>query len=219
MERYEVSTVEAPREPSFVLRDIDWSGYRSIADSVGESHVRLTYDRGNLELMTLSHGHERWSGLLGRLIEALTEEFDMPCQSGGSTTLNREDLERGLEPDRCYYLEHGSAVRDKDEIDLTVDPPPDLAIEVDISRSSLSRMNIYASLGVPEVWRFDGETLCVFRLDSKARYVESEESPHFPMLPLAEVQAFLLRRNSMDETRLVKAFRAWVRELQSQRGN
>jgi Uma2 family endonuclease len=201
-----------------VLRDIDWPGYKSIADSVGESHVRLTYDRGNLELMTLSHGHERWSGLLGRLIEALTEELDMPCQSGGSTTLDREDLARGLEPDRCYYLEHEAAVRDKDEIDLAVDPPPDLAIEVDISRSSLSRMSIYAALGVPEVWRFDGERLRVFRLDAQARYIESEQSPHFPMLPLAEVQAFLLRRNSMDETRLVKAFRAWVRELQSQRG-
>jgi len=213
-----VSTVEAPREQSFVLRDIDWSGYRSIADSVGESHVRLTYDRGNLELMTLSHGHERWGELLGQFIQVLTDELNMPRQSGGSTTLNREDLERGIEPDRCYYLEHEFAVRDKDEIDLSVDPPPDLAIEVDISRSSLSRMNIYAALGVPEVWRFDGETLRVFRLESQTRYVESDQSPHFPMLPLTEVQAFLLRRNSMDETRLVKAFRAWVRELQSQRG-
>jgi Uma2 family endonuclease len=201
-----------------VLRDIDWNGYRSIAESVGESHVRLTYDRGNLEFMTLSHGHERWSGLLGRLIEALTEELDVACQSGGSTTLDREDLERGLEPDRCYYLEHEAAVRDKDQIDLAVDPPPDLAIEVDISRSSLSRMNIYAALGVPEVWRFDGETLRVYRLADQGRYVASEQSPHFPMLPLAEVQAFLLRRNTMDETRLVKSFRAWVRELLAQRG-
>jgi Uma2 family endonuclease len=218
VEKANMSTVDAPREQSFVLRDINWTGYRSIAALVGESHVRLTYDRGNLELMTLSHGHERWSGLLARLIEALTEELDMPCQSGGSTTLNREDLERGIEPDRCYYLEHEAAVRDKDEIDLTVDPPPDLATELDIGRSSLSRMNIYAALGVPEVWRFDGETLRVFQLAENACYVESKQSPHFPTLPLAEVQVFLLRRNSMDETRLVKSFRAWVRELQAHRG-
>lgn len=217
-ENFGVATVEAPKEQRFMLRNVDWSSYRSFADALGESHVRLTYDRGNLELMTLSHGHERLSSLLGRFIEVLTEELDMPCQSGGSTTLNREDVERGLEPDRCYYLEHEAAVRDKDQIDLTIDPPPDLAIEVDISRSSLSRMDIYAALRVPEVWRFDGESLRVYRLSEEGRYHQSAHSPHFPFLPLAEVQPFLLRRNTMDETSLVKAFRQWVRELLRSRG-
>jgi Uma2 family endonuclease len=195
------------------MRNVDWPRYRAIANALGETHVRLTYDRGNLEFMTLSHGHERWSSLLGQFVEVLTEELSMPRQSGGSTTLDREDLERGLEPDRCYYLEHEAAVRDKDEIDLTVDPPPDLALEVDVSRSSLSRMSIYAAIRVPEVWRFDGEQLRVYRLPNDGRYIESAQSLHFPFLPLAEVQAFLLRRNTMDETSLIKAFRQWVRTL------
>jgi Uma2 family endonuclease len=214
-----VSTVDAPQEQRFLMRNIDWSQYRSIADNLGESHVRLTYDRGNLEFMTLSHDHERWSGVLGRFVDVITEELNMPCQSGGSTTLNREDVERGIEPDKCYYLEHEAEVRDKGEIDLTVDPAPDLAIEVDISRSSLSRMDIYAKLRVPEVWRYDGEVLRVYQLNEDGRYIQVERSPHFPFLPLDEVQSFLLRRNSMDETSLVKAFRQWVRELLARRGD
>jgi len=208
-----VATVQAPQEQRFLMRNLDWPRYRTIADALGETHVRLTYDRGNLEFMTLSHGHERWSSLLGQFVEVLTEELNMPRQSGGSTTLDREDLERGLEPDRCYYLEHEAAVRDKDEIDLAVDPPPDLALEVDVSRSSLSRMSIYAAIRVPEVWRFDGEQLRVYGLAADGRYLESAQSLHFPFLPLAEVQAFLLRRNTMDETSLIKAFRQWVRSL------
>jgi Uma2 family endonuclease len=209
-----VATAEAPQDQRFLLRNIDWSRYRSLADALGEVHVRLTYDRGKLELMTLSHGHERWSNLLGRFVEVLTEELEMPCQSGGSTTLDREDLERGLEPDQCYYIEHETAVRNKDDIDLGIDPPPDLVIEVDVSRSSLSRMDIYAALGVPEVWRFDGTSLHVYRL-AEGRYVEGDHSPHFPHLPLAEVHSFLLRRNTMDETSLIRAFRQWVRGLQT----
>jgi len=207
-----VATVETPRDQRFVMRNITWQAYRSIADSIGECHVRLTFDRGNLEFMTLSLGHERWGALLGQFVEVLTEELDMPRQSGGSTTLNREDLDRGLEPDRSYYLEHEPQVRDKDQIDLTFDPPPDLGIEIEISRSALNRMSIYAALHVPEIWRFDGRRLRVFRLTEEATYVETTTSPHFPFLPLNELEAFLLRRNEMDETRLVKAFRHWVRE-------
>jgi len=212
-----VATLEIPREQRFLVRNRSWSDYRAFAEALGEAHVRLTYDRGNLELMTLSLGQERWSGLLGRFVEVITEELNLPCQSAGSTTLNREDMERGLEADRSYYLEHEAAVRDKDEIDLTVDPPPDLALEIDVSRSSLSRMDIYAALRVPEVWRFDGETLLVYRLDENSQYAESTHSSHFPFLPLAEVQAFLLRRNSMDETSLIKAFRQWVRQVLASR--
>lgn len=161
--------------------------------------------------MTLSHGHERCSSLLGRFVEVTTEELNMPMQSGGSTTFGREELERGLEPDRCYYLENEPLVRDKDEIDLETDPPPDLAIEVDVSRSSLDRMGIYAAIRVPEVWRFDGETLRVFRLNKRGKYAEAARSQHFPFLPLSEVAQFLQRRTEMDETSLVRSFRRWVR--------
>jgi Uma2 family endonuclease len=103
-------------------------------------------------------------------------------------------------------------VRDKDEIDLTIDPPPDLAFEIDISRSSLNRMGIYAAMRVPEIWRFDGEVLRVHQLTDEGSYVEVDRSRYFPFLPLKELEAFLHRRGETDETSLVKAFRQWVRE-------
>lgn len=201
----------APHEQRFLMRNVDWQSYRAFADALGESHVRLTYDRGNLEFMTPSHGHERWKSLLGRFVGVLTEELNVPMQSGGSTTFNRADLARGLEPDECYYLENEPLVRDKDEIDLDVDPPPDLAVEIDISRSSLNRMAIYAALRVSEIWRFDGQQLRVYHLVDGS-YVEADHSRHFPFLPLAEMQVFLLRRNNMDETSLIRSFRQWVRD-------
>src|SRR5205823_3484557 len=115
-------------------------------------------------------------------------------------------------PDKCFFFEHEQDVRGKDKLDLSVDPPPDLAIEVDISRSSLNRMGIYAALGVPEVWRFDGQVLRVYRLGPNRSYAEVQESEHFPFLPIVKVQEFLLQRGQMDETKLVKTFRQWVRE-------
>lgn len=138
--------------------------------------------------------------------------MNLPCQSARSTTYNREDLDKGIEADDCYYLEHEPLVRDKDEIDLEVDPPPDLAVEVQVSRSALDRMGIYAAMKVPEVWRFDGDRIHVHVLGPDGLYTIVERCPHFPFLPMHELEAFLRRRNDMDETQLVKQFRQWVRE-------
>ena len=204
--------VLAPAEQRFVFRGIDWAAYRRLADALDEQHVRLTYDGENLELMTVSRLHDKLSRLIARLLAALTEELDVPFDSAGSLTLDRADLSRALEPDECFYLDHEPLVRNKDEIDLAIDPPPDLAVEVDVSRSSLNRMTIYASLGVPEVWRLDVARLRVYRLGSDGTYAEVERSQYFPFLPPSEVVTFLNRRTEMDETRLVKTFRGWVRE-------
>jgi Uma2 family endonuclease len=209
-----VATVQAPEQQRFMLRDLDWPQYRAIAESLNEHRVRLTYDRGNLELMTLAHEHEHWNELLGQFIVVLTDELNMPRQSGGSTTFDREDLDRGIEPDRCYYLTNEPLVRGKDEIDLTVDPPPDLAIEIEVTRSVLRRMGIYAALRVPEIWRFDPgvPSLRVYRLTPAGTYAEADRSAYFPFLPLAPIVAFLRQRGSVDETSLVRSFRQWVQE-------
>src|SRR5262249_44955535 len=155
--------------------------------TLGEQRVRLTYDRGTLELMTPSYRHEHYKMLLGRLLETWTEEHDIPIRSGGSTTFHREDVDRGLEPDQCYYIQHEYAVRGKEEIDLASDPPPDLAIEVDITSSVLNRLAIYAALGVPEVWRYNGIRLEVYRLGTDRTYVRSDQSLTFPSLPLTDI--------------------------------
>lgn len=196
----------------FLLRDADWQTYQRLLDALGDRPVRVTYDRGVLEIMTLSLGHERYSRLLGRLVETLTEELELAIQNAGSTTFNREDLDRGLEPDQCFYIENEPLVRDKEEIDLSVDPPPDLALEIDMSRSSLNRLGIYAALRVPEVWRFDGETILAYLLDDSGVYRASAVSGIFPFLPLQELVRFLKMRTEMDDNSIVRAFRMWVRE-------
>lgn len=197
---------------AIVVHGLDWRRYRDIAHAIGESHVRLTYSAGELEFMTLSHGHERCCSLIGRMIDVLTEELDLPVQSGGSTTLDREDLDRGAEPDRCYYLEHEPLVRGKEEIDLAVDPPPDLAVEVDMSRSSRVRLTIYAMMGIPEVWRFDGETMWFHRLNAEPRYDLTSESLFFPGISPNLLSEFLAQRSELDDTRLMRRFRQWVRD-------
>ena len=120
--------------------------------------------------MSPSSMHERYNCLFRRMIETLTEELAIPIKGAGSTTFKREDLERGLEPDSCFYLANERRIRGKRELDLTIDPPPDLAIEIDITSSSLDRQGIYAALGVPEIWRFDGESLRVYQLQPDGTY-------------------------------------------------
>lgn len=202
----------APVEQRLVLSGVPWSTYESLLRHFEGRHLRLSYDRGELEIMTVSPEHERAKKLLARLLEALTEELDLPIASFGNTTFRRKDAARGLEPDECWYIQHEEQMRDRKELDLLVDPPPDLVIEVEISRSVIDRMELYARLGVPEVWRYDGEALKVCLLNAIGEYAKADHSLAFPTLSLAEVNRFLARQGTVDETRLVKAFRAWVRE-------
>jgi len=210
-----VATPKVPAEQRFRISGIDWPTYVAFSDLLDERHIRITYDRGEMELMTTSHEHERGKKRLARLIEALTEELAIDILGGGSMTCRREDMERGFEPDECYWIEHEAAMRDRDEIDFTRDPPPDLAIEVEISRSTIPRLPLYASLGVSEVWRWDGERLQVGLLGDDRQYHYGDDSRTFPFLPLAEAVRFL-RMREVSETQVVRAFRQWVREQQAQ---
>jgi Uma2 family endonuclease len=164
-----------------------------------------------MEVMTLSPKHENRKKFLARLVEALTEELKIDIASYGSMTCRREDLKRGLEPDELYWIEFEALVRGREEIDLATDPPPDLALEIDISRSTMDRMAIYAALRVPEVWRWDGETLRVFLLSARGTYRQSNHSKAFPFLSLEEFAQFL-SRTDLSETQLLRSFRAWVRK-------
>ena len=135
-----------------LLRNISWQTYQALLKDVEEQPgIRMTYDRGLLEIMTPLDPHESYKKLLGRFVEALTEELNVEIRSLGSRTCNREDLARGLEPDQCYYIQNEQVVWDKDQIDFHQDPPPDLVIEIDITSSSINRLELYADLGVPEV--------------------------------------------------------------------
>ena len=206
-----MGTVCVPAEQRLRLSNIPWETYVLYSDGLGERRIRVTYDRGEMEIMTVSGKHEHKKTLLGRLVKALTEEMEIDIASFGSMTCRREDLERALEADESYWIANEPKVRGRMDIDLEVDPPPDLALEIEISRSTMDRMAIYAFLRVPEVWCSDGDTLRVFLLSSKATYRQSHRSKAFPFLPLAEFAQFL-RRTDLSETQLLRSFRAWVRK-------
>ena len=172
----------------------------------------MTYDQGELELMSVSHTHEHDKHLLGRLLDALTEELDIDIHGAGSMTFKRKDLKRGLEPDECYWIQNAALMQSRKDFDLERDPPPDLAVEVDVTSSSLDRMSIYADLGVPEVWRFDGEAFSVLVLGEGGSYEQAECSPALPGLLPNVVLRFLRLSDEMGETDLMLAFRDWVRQ-------
>jgi Uma2 family endonuclease len=204
--------MQATEGQRLVLYDVSWQTYGRLLRVFDERRLRLTYDRGTLEIMTLSHEHEGYSYILGRFIDALTEELGLPIKGGRSTTFRRRKRRRGLEPDNCYWIANEPQVRGKIKIDLRVDPPPDLAIEIDVTSSSLNRMAIYADLGVTEVWRFADQSLAFHVLSGDRRYALAPRSAAFPLVMPEDMLRFLALRTTLDENAVVRELRAWVRE-------
>ena len=176
-----MSIATPPAEKRVLLSNIAWSTFEDLARS-DRAGARFTYDCGYLEIMPLSLRHERIKKRIAMMIEAAARKIEAPLVGAGSTTLKIAMKRRGVEPDECYYLAHAGAVRDVEELDLSVDPPPDLAVEVDISSSSLDQLAIYADMGVPEVWIYDEEAIHVWFLQPDGRYREQPRSVSFPFL-------------------------------------
>ncbi len=205
-----VATPIPIREGKVLLQGVSWSTYQALVWDLAEKpNKRLTYDNQWLEIMTPLPEHEANKRLLGRIVEATTEELGLEIYSLGSTTWSREDLQRGLEPDECYYITSEAQVRGKTQIDLMVDPPPDLAIEIDITSSSLDRLKIYASLGIKEVWRFDGKKLSIYVLDSDEYQVQTQ-SQVLPILNQSKLLEFLSQRDQLGENTLIRGLRSWI---------
>ncbi|MDB5289945.1 MAG: hypothetical protein JWL69_1186 [Phycisphaerales bacterium] len=200
-------------EERFLFETADWEFYESVLEKLGDRHVFATYDGRSLELMSPSWEHERYAELSGILIRLLAYELGMPYRSGGSTRFKRKDLDAGLEPDRCFYFQSAGAIRGKRKIDLTIDPPPDLVIEIEISQRLLDRVSIYEKLAVPELWRYDGKSLRVFVPDGRGKYRQADRSPTFPTLPLTQVDQFLkMSWDLSDDLAWENAVREWVRQ-------
>ena len=209
-----MSTIASPAaRPPAVLYDIDWKTYTRLLRIFEQSgrRFRLTYDRGTLEIMSPLWQHEGPTDLLGCFIVVLTEELDMPRRAGRSVTLRRRRKQRGLEPDNCYWIANAPLVQGKRELDLRVDPPPDLAIEVDVTSSSINRMGIYSALGVPEVWRLSTGGIAFHTLESGAYQVRPNSSS-FPQLASADLVPFLAQWGQDDDTTIVRQFRDWVKQ-------
>jgi Uma2 family endonuclease len=195
-----------------LLYGIDWETYIRLLRVFEKSRrLRLTYDRGTLQIMSPLWEHEGPVDLLGCFVVVLTEELQLARRAGGSVTLRRRGKQRGLEPDRCYWIASAARMQGKTHLDLRTDPPPDLAIEVDVTNSSVDRMSIYAALGVPEVWRLSSTGL-TFNLLKGRLYQVQPNSLAFPQLVAADLMGFLNQFGQVDEGPLVIQFRAWVRQ-------
>jgi Uma2 family endonuclease len=200
-----------PAEQRTVLHNISWETFEALLKDTGEDRgSRFAYDCGTLEIMTPLFEHENPKIQFDRLIFALVEELGLEIKSAGSTTLKVKLARRGIEPDNCYYIQNEFRVRGKDKLDLETDPPPDLAIEIDITSSSVNKFNIYSTLGIGELWRYDGQNLKFYQLVD-GQYVESEFSITFPIVSVSDMSRFVQLSKSMGEIALLKSFRNWVR--------
>jgi Uma2 family endonuclease len=194
-------------EHSIVLREVSWETYLSLRTPELNNHLRMTFDHGELEIMSPSKQHEQVSYLIGRMVDEWTDSHNLEIHGGRSTTFSRKDLDRGLEPDNCYWIANESRVREQDEVDLSVDPPPDLALEVDVTTSWIPKLPIYRTLGVPEVWRWQNESLEIVVLGALQEYTPQSHSACLPGFPTELMIDLLRRRRTMGNNALIRAFR------------
>lgn len=207
-----------PPDQKVVLRHVHWETYeRLLADLVDSSAPRLTYDRGTLEIMSPLPEHERYNRAIASIVETVADEWNIEFDNLGSTTFRREDLERGFEPDSCFYIRSVDQIQGKRQIDLTIDPPPDLVIEIDPptawapAHSSLDKLALYASMSVPELWRYDGQSLRILVLESGA-YQKQEGSRALPGLAAATLSTLMEESKTLKRPAWLRRVRAWARE-------
>lgn len=201
-----------------VLEAADWQTYTRLLRVFAEQpRVRLTYDNGRLEIMSPLFEHDDDGGFLGRLVETLTEELELPIHGGKSTTLRRKLKEKGIEADECFWIANAHRIAGRRRLDLRRDPPPDLALEVDVTHSCLNRLAIYAALRVPEVWRLEGDHLAFHVLQPNGKYAVADRSLAFPMIAPEDLLSFLSQaRQAGDHNPVIRKFRQWIRRRAKQ---
>ncbi len=197
----------------FVVDFVSWEAYEKFLEAAEGTSIRMNYDRGTLEMTLPSFEHEAWKRSIDRLIVTLCVVLGIDFRGAGSSTLRKRDVERGLEPDECYYFHNLEALRNIRDLDLMITPPPDLALEVERSRTtSVERMGNYAALRVPEVWRFDGNETTMCRLRERT-YETAAESLAFPSLTPELIADYLtVAMPMMNERELIRFASQWVKK-------
>lgn len=205
----QVRQLHVPPGQRLLLQDISWSEFEAILDDLGEHRAaRIAYDSGTLEIMAPLPWHEDEKEIISDLLKVLLEELNIEFRALGSTTFKNQTMVKGIEPDQCFYITHEAAIRGKQRLDLNVDPPPDLALEIDIT--SRTHPKTYAALGVPELWRREGKTLKIYHLKS-GEYVEAADSLNFPGWPLqTEIPQRLEQSLTVGRNATIREFRQWV---------
>lgn len=205
----ELNRIDVPPGQKVLLHEVSWEEFETILEELGEHRVaRLAYDNGIVEMMTPLLEHEYAKELIGDLIKALLEELNIEFATLGSTMFKNQTMVKGIEPDQCFYIRNESAIRGKTHLDLRVDPPPDLVLEVDTT--SRTHLSIYEALGVPELWQYSKGQLRVYALLS-GKYIESPTSPTFPGIPIGEAIPQYLELSQLDgRNKTIRAFRQWI---------
>lgn len=207
----ELKRIHVPPGQRVLLHNVTWTELEAILEELGEHRAaRIAYDRGTLEIMAPLPEHEDNKEIISDLVKALLEELDIEFRCLGSTTFKNQFMEKGIEPDQCFYIQNEAFIRGKKRLDLTIDPPPDLALEIDVT--SRTHPNIYQALKVPELWRFENGKLQI-NLLVDGNYVVSQSSLNFLNLPLIDVIPRCLENSrTAGRNATIRSFRSWVRE-------
>jgi Uma2 family endonuclease len=198
-------------EKRVTFNHLNWQSYQQILHALPQSRsARLTYDRGKLEITMPLEDHEFAVRLIERFIYFLVTEMGLKIKTMGSTTLEREDLNRSPEPDNAYYIQNQPLVAGR-TVKLESDPPPDLVVEIDMTHTDIDKLRLYASLGIPEFWRYNGTVWRIYQLQEQ-QYLEVEASPTFPWVPKQKLYEFLALA-LQDEVEAESQLRTWLRSL------
>ncbi|MEG4518334.1 MULTISPECIES: Uma2 family endonuclease [unclassified Microcoleus] len=194
-----------------LVEDVNWQQFESILAELGERRAsRLSYSNGRLEIMVPLPEHEKAKEIIGDMVKILLETRQIAFESLGSTTLKNERMSQAVEPDTCFYIQNQAAVIGKNRLDMSVDPPPDLAIEIDLT--SRTQLDNYQILGVPELWRYARRGLQINVLQAE-QYIESDVSPTFPNIPIVQlVNQYTQQSQVAGRTTAIQAFKNWVGE-------
>jgi Uma2 family endonuclease len=208
------STLSQPIAENIVfLNPVSWETFNQLLEELGNKRSqRLAYDKGHLEIMTPLGEHENSNRFIESLIFIITDELGLNLKKFGSLTLKSQVFKQGVEPDSCYYLKNEPQVRNKQNLDLASDPPPDLVLEIDITSTSLNKFSIYGNLKVPEIWQYNGQELIVFILKPESKkYQKVTNSQVFPFLEINLIPQLIRKSLEVGETRALREFRQWVR--------
>jgi Uma2 family endonuclease len=203
--------IDVPQGQRVLLHDINWQEFEAVIEELGENRAsRIAYYEGTLEIRMPLPEHEKAKSIIGHLLVALLDEMGMEWESLGSTTFKKQNMSAGIEPDDCFYIKNYAAMIGKDRIDLSVDPPPDLAIEIDLT--SDTQVSAYEALGVPEIWRYKNRRLQV-NIWQGGKYVESQISASLPDFPAIDgISQFVEMSREIGMSAALRAFRQWLRE-------
>jgi Uma2 family endonuclease len=198
---------------SVVLSDVSWETYKDTTEVFNEKNSpRFYYEKGNLLIMSNSSEHEDIKDTIVYLIYIFTEEFRINARSLGSSTYQREDIERGFEPNSCFYFENEQKIRGVKRLDMTIHPAPDLIIEVDITSLATNRQSIFAAFGVPEIWRFDGEKMQILQMEND-KYVEIKNSLALPKVTDEVLTDFLNKSQNLSRLEWISEVRNWAKSV------